>query len=255
VVAGECPAGAGQSRLDFVGDHQHVTLGADRAHRGQIFLRRDDDSGLTLDRFEQHCDGVLVDGSRHGVGITERHRTKAGRERAETVAGGLIRREPDDADGPTVEVVVGDYDVRLPGRHAFDVGAPLAGHLDAALDCLGAAVHRQHHVFAAQRGKGSAEASQCLGVKRPADECDQIQLCVGGGDDFRVAMSEVHRRVRRQTIQVTPTLDVGDPHALGMRGHHRQRRVVVREVALVKGDRRERRSTRFGVDSVGDRHE
>ena len=75
-------------------------------------------------------------------------------------------------------------DVGLAGGHALDVGAPLAGDLDAALDRFGAAVHRQHHVLAAQPGQRCAERAEPVGVERPADQGDGVELGVRGGDDL-----------------------------------------------------------------------
>ena len=71
VVAGERAPGAGQAGLDLVGDHQHVALGAQRAHPRQVVVGRHDDARLALDGLEQHGDGVLVDG---GGQSRRRHR-------------------------------------------------------------------------------------------------------------------------------------------------------------------------------------
>ena len=57
VVAREGAAGPPQTRLDLVGDHEHVVLAADRPHVAQEALRRDDHAALALDRLEQHRDG------------------------------------------------------------------------------------------------------------------------------------------------------------------------------------------------------
>ena len=128
-------------------------------------------------------------------------------------------------------------DIGLAGRDALDVGAPLAGHLDAALDRLGAAVHRQHHVLAAQLGERCAERSEPVGVEGAADQRDGVELRVRGRGDPRVAVAEVHRRVGGQAVQVAAALDVGDPGALGAGRDHGQRRVVVRGVAVLDRDR------------------
>lgn len=39
---------------------------------------RNDDPGLTLDRLEQHGNGVLVDRGRQRVGVAEGHRAESG---------------------------------------------------------------------------------------------------------------------------------------------------------------------------------
>ena len=93
VLTRESAPGAREARLDLVGDHQHVVLAAQRAHRGQVVIRRHDDAGLALDRFEQHRDRVVIDRARPARRRPERHRPEAGRERAEAAAGGLDRSE------------------------------------------------------------------------------------------------------------------------------------------------------------------
>src|SRR6202165_2709426 len=70
--------------------------------------------------------------------------------RREPTARRLIVGEADDRGGTSVEVVARHHDIARSGGDTLDVGAPLAGHLDAALDGVRAAVHRQHHVLAAQ---------------------------------------------------------------------------------------------------------
>ena len=83
MVAGEGAAGAGQARLNLVGDHENVSGCADFAHRRQVVVRRHDDAGLALDRLQQHSDGVLVDRVGQRIGVTEGDRTEARRERPE----------------------------------------------------------------------------------------------------------------------------------------------------------------------------
>ena len=83
---------------------------------------------------------------------------------------------------------------------------------------------------AAQNGPSRSE-------ERPAGQCDGVQLRVRGGGDLRIAVTEADRGIGRQAVQVAAALHVGDPGALGAGCHHRQRRVVVRDVAIVDGDR------------------
>ena len=74
---------------------------------------------------------------------------------------------------------VGDHDVRLAGRHALDLVAPLAGHLDRGLDRLGAGVHRQHQVLAAQLGELLAEGRELVVEERPAGQGQPVELVAG----------------------------------------------------------------------------
>ena len=217
-----------------------------RAHAGQIVVGRHDDAGLTLDRLDEHGDGVVVDRGGQRVGVAERHRAETRGVGAEAAARSVVVGEADDRRRAAVEVVLRHHDVALAGRHALDVGAPFAGDLDAALDGLGAAVHRQHHVLAAQLGQRLAERSEPVGVEGSADQRHRVELSMRGRDDLGVAVPEVHRRVRSQAVQVAPALDVGDPGALGAGRDDGQWRVVVRGVAVIDGDRVGRR-WRHGV--------
>ena len=51
-------ADAAETRLDLVGDEQHVVPRADLAHRAEVALGRDDDAGLALDRLDEHGGGL-----------------------------------------------------------------------------------------------------------------------------------------------------------------------------------------------------
>ena len=110
VLTRESAPGAREARLDLVGDHQHVVLAAQCPHRGQVVIRRHDDAGLALDRFEQHRHRVVIDGAGERGGVPERDRPEAGSERAEAAAGSRIRREADNGDCAAVKVVVCHHD-------------------------------------------------------------------------------------------------------------------------------------------------
>ncbi len=119
-----------------------------------------------------------------------------------------------------MKVVVGHNDIRPARGNALDIGAPLACDLETALDCFGAGIHGQHHVFAAQPGKRGAEWPEIVGMECAAHQCDGVELGVCGRGDLGVAVAEVDRRVGGQEIQVAPAIDVGDPRPLGAGGHH-----------------------------------
>ena len=69
-----------------------------------------------------------------------------------------------------------------------------------------------------------------------AHQRDGVELRVRGCGDPWVVVAEIHRRVRGQAVEITPAIDVGDPGALRGRGDDRQRRVVVRGVAVLDRD-------------------
>ena len=87
-----------------------------------------------------------------------------------------VGREADDGGGAAVEVAGGHDDVRLAGRHALDVVAPLAGDLDRGLDRLGAGVHRQHPVLAGQLRQVAAERAELVVVEGPAGQRHPVEL-------------------------------------------------------------------------------
>ena len=115
--------------------------------------------------------------------------------------------------------------------HALHAVAPGAGDLDARLDGLGARVHRQHHVFAGERGERRRERPELVVVERAARERDAVELGLGRRDERRMPVAEVDGRVRGEAVEVAAALDVGDPGALGRRDDDRERVVVVRERA------------------------
>ena len=61
---------------------------------------------------------------------------------------------------------------------------------------------------------------------------------LGAGDEARVPVPEVERRVAGEAVEVAAAVDVGDPGALAVGEHDRQRVVVVRGVPLDERDLR-----------------
>ena len=147
--------------------------------------------------------------------------------------------EADDRGGPAVEVAARRRrSCAWLVRHALDLVAPLAGDLDRGLDRLGAGVHRQHHVLAGTaRPARRQNGAELVVVERPAGQRDPVELRAGGGDQRRVPVAEVQRRVAGEAVQVAPAVDVGHPGALGVGDDDRQRVVVVRGPALGVADR------------------
>jgi hypothetical protein len=165
VVESEQLAGAGQAGLNLVGDHQHAVLVARGADVGPEALRRDDHSGLALDRFHQHSGGVRADGLTDGLCVAVRDGDEARGERTVVVVRDRVVGERDDRGGATVEVACGDDDLGRVEGHALDLVGPLASHLDRGLDGLGAGVHRQHHLGAGQLGELVAEGAELVVVE------------------------------------------------------------------------------------------
>ncbi len=145
--------------------------------RGQVLRGRDDDAGLALDRLDEHGGGVR----RRSRPRSPRHRRRApsgtpgvNGPKSSCASGSSLK--PDDRRGAAVEVAVIDDDVRGIRRHALHPVAPRARDLDAGLDGLGAGVHRQHHVLAAERGELGDERAEPVVVERAARERDALEL-------------------------------------------------------------------------------
>ena len=191
-------------RPDWISSATNSTLcaGAELADAAQVAVGRDDHAALALDRLDQHGDGVLVDGRLEGRQVAVRDDDEAGRERAEAVARVRVVGEADDGGGAAVEVAGGDDDLGLVGGDALDLVAPLAGDLDRGLDGLGAGVHRQHEVLAAQVAERGAEVGELVVDERAAGQRQPVELGVRGGDQRGVAVAEVERRVAGQQVEV-----------------------------------------------------
>ena len=101
----------------------------------------------------------------------------------EVVARVGIVAERDDRRGAAVEVAGHHDDVRGIRRHALHPVAPRAGDLDARLDGLGARVHRQHHVLAAERRELGDERAEPVVVEGAARERDAVELLARGRDE------------------------------------------------------------------------
>ena len=89
------------------------------------------------------------------------------------------------------------------------------------------------------RASASANRPELVVVVRPAGERDAPELLGRGGEERRMPVAEVQRRVGGQQVEVALALDIGHPRALGAGDHDRERVVVVRDVLL------------FGLDDAG----
>ena len=162
MIAREELAGAAQARLDLVGHEQDVLLATQRGERREPAVGRNQDAGLRLDRLDEHGAGVWPDGAPRRRDVTKRNDPEARREWPEATA--ILGRagEADDGRRAAVEVVLEDDDLRLVGRNALDLVAPAPSRLDGGFDCLGARVHREHHLHAAELGELLAEERELV---------------------------------------------------------------------------------------------
>ena len=201
----------------------------------------------------QHRDRVVVDGGGHCVGVTERHGPESGCERAEAAA-----RASSSSEKLTMLIVRPWKLLCATMILACPAGTPLTSvpHLRATLMPLSTA-SAPLFIGSTMSLPHSRPATAQNGPSRSEWNARLTSVTASSWrarrDDLGVAVAEVHRRVRGQAVQVAAALDVGDPRTLGAGGHHRQRRVVVRGVAIVDARWRRRRSWRH--DRCPDGHE
>ena len=156
VLAGEGRPGAAQAGLDLVGERTaRCCVGADPAH-----ARRGSRPAAPARPASPWIGSI----STATVVVVDRGlAARPGRRRARSGSRACTARSRSRASGSVEKltiVVVRPW--KLPSAtmivawsagHALDLVAPLAGHLDRGLHRLGAGVHRQHQVLAAQLGE------------------------------------------------------------------------------------------------------
>ena len=231
--------GPGEARLDLVGHHQHVALGAERAARREVAVVGDEHPGLALDRLHQERAHRLVgERSRHGVDVVVRHRHEARRRRAEAGVAGRVRRERHDRDRAPVEVAGAHHDLRLIRGDALAVVAPPTCQLEGRLDALGPRVHQQRLVEAEALGQLLLDGPELVVVEGPRRQGQRARLVHDRLHQPGVAVPLVHGGVGRQEVVVLLALHVPHGAAGPPREHDREGVVVVGAVAILEGNER-----------------
>lgn len=133
-----------------------------------------------------------------------------------------------------MEVVFADDDLGLAFGDALDLVAPLAGDLERRLDGLGAGVHGQNHLEAGELGKLLVEERELVVAEGARGKGDALGLFLHGGEDTRVAVALVDRRVGGEEVEVAAAVDVIDPDARGAFDDDIKRLVVVRAVLILE---------------------
>lgn len=127
----------------------------------------------------------------------------------------------------TVEVVLRAQDDRLVLRNTLDLISPLTSDLNTGLDSLCTRVHGQNHIEAEVLSDKLGEAWKDIVVEGTRAQSDPRRLVHESGDQLRVAVALVDRRVCGQEVQVVTTLGVPDRGALSPSEDDGERVVVV----------------------------
>jgi hypothetical protein len=196
-------------------------LRAQLADLAKISHRRDDDSGLALNRFDEErgdvfamqlerssdvIDLAISDGvGRIAITVLWTHALEvwsksipALRVRAHAAPSFRFRQSvthtqmlisPDDADRASMEVPCGAENNRAAFRYPFRLVGPLARELDARLDCLSPRVHRQNHIISKDLGDLLGEGTENGIVECSRGQRQTLSLLNQGGHDARVAVA------------------------------------------------------------------
>src|SRR6266404_5971278 len=201
--------------------------GTELAYPREITRWRDDDAGFPLDRLDEEGDRVWRDRLLQRLGVAEGDDPKARRERPEMITCRRVGAEADDAEGAAVKIVGADDDLGLPVRHPLHLVAPFAHRLDRALHRFGTAVHRQHLVGAGQLRELFVEGGELVVVEGAGSQCQLARLLHHGGEDFRMAVTLIDRRIGGEAVEVTLALRIPHPDALAARQNDADRLVVI----------------------------
>ena len=114
-----------------------------------------------------------------------------------------------------MEVVLGAEDQSLALLDALDLVRPLPGNLDGRLDCLGASVHRQHHIIPKHLLHLLGPLGKDIVVERARAEGQSARLLGERLDELRVAMPLVDGAVGGEEVEVVTVLRIPDADTLG----------------------------------------
>src|SRR5215471_7403150 len=103
---------------------------------------------FALDGLEQKPAGVGGDGPAQGRDVAKGNRSEARGEWTKSLLKLPFCRKTDDADGPAVEIVLANNNLRLVFGNPLYLITPAARRFDGGFHRFGTGVHRQSHVIA-----------------------------------------------------------------------------------------------------------
>eukprot|EP01137_Pigoraptor_chileana_P009058 Opistho-2@56753 len=229
VVAREHAARAAESRLDLVGNKQHIGILADLLGLAQIPLVRHNDARLALDRLNVKAGyGRVLHGLTKRVEVVVRDDGESGSERSKTILARGVRRGRHSRCRAPPEVALGEDDFGLVMGHSLCRVRPLARELDGRFAALGASVHGQHLVVAEKIRDEELKYAQLVTVESTRRERQLLALIDHGLYDPRMAVALINGRVGAQKVKIALSLDVVQKDPLATLENGGKRGVVVR---------------------------
>src|SRR6516225_10272135 len=236
MLFGEEPAGTTEPGLNLVENQNNVVARTNLAHRFEITCGRNNHPRLALDGFDQEGDRISRDRPFECGGVAKRHNAaEATGEGTEAVARDCIGAKADDGQGTTVEVVGADDDFGPVFWDTLYLIAPFTRDLDCAFHRFGARVHGQNLVRTGGGAELLAEQRELVVHEGARSNSEPRRLLGQCRQDARVTMPLIDRRICRQTIEVTPAVDIPNPDAMATGEHDIERLVIVRAVLVLKG--------------------
>ena len=222
-------------------------LAAQRGDLRKVVCRGHDNTGLTLDWFQDDGGDVLTLGglqNRDEVlcvavsdlvgGVTTGN---VGHEGPEVQLGVfVVGTQTDGTESSAVEVTLCTKDDGLVLRNVLFHVPPSSGELQRGLDGLCTGVHGQNGFEAEKLGDELGEFCVHVIVERSGGQSQSLRLLGQGLDDVRMAVTLVDGGVGTEEVQVLLTLWVPHVRTLGLVKDHGQRVVVVGGVLVFPFD-------------------
>src|SRR5215468_12431964 len=159
-----------------------------------------------------------------------------------TAAVGGLRGEADDGRGAAMEIALRHNDLGAVATDALDPVAPTACRLDRGLNRLGSGVHRQGGVELRDAAKLFEERTELVAVVGARRHRQALRLLGEGLEDAGMTMTVADRRIGAHHVDVALALGVPQMCTFAAHQHDRQRRVVLRAIAI------------FELDEIHDRY-
>ena len=221
--------------LHLVGDEQHLVLLTQVVALLQITLVRNEHTCLALNRLSDECAhflAMLLQRLLERLRIVVRNADETRSQwsvvsvRTGVVAHGNHRYST------SVEVTATAYNLDLVVRNSFLHSTPAASQLQSGLNTFGTGIHWQHAIVAKEVVHELFILAECIAVECARCQTQHVSLVLQRLHDFRMAVTLVNSRIRREEVEVFLAFYVPYIDTLTFVEHHWQRMIVVSTVAL-----------------------